>query len=60
MGILNLKSWKWIDHSYMLKDIHYVDQLTDLASESGQIVSFISQVNDFPKTIYDKYRQRII
>ncbi|CAG9535313.1 unnamed protein product [Cercopithifilaria johnstoni] len=42
-GILNLKSWKWIDRSYMLKDIHYVDQLTDLASESGQIVSFISQ-----------------
>ncbi|VBB31231.1 unnamed protein product [Acanthocheilonema viteae] len=43
LGILNLKSWKWIDHSYMLKDIHYIDQLTDLASESGQIVSFISQ-----------------
>ncbi|VDM93681.1 unnamed protein product [Onchocerca ochengi] len=43
LGILNLRSWKWIDHSYMLKDVHYVDQLTDLASESGQIVSFISQ-----------------
>ncbi|VDO63983.1 unnamed protein product [Onchocerca flexuosa] len=47
LGILNLKSWKWIDYSYMLKDVHYVDQLTDLASESGQIVSFISQVNNF-------------
>lgn len=43
LGILNLKSWKWIDYSHMLKDIHYVDQLTDLASESGQIISFISQ-----------------
>ncbi|MCP9257877.1 hypothetical protein DINM_001260 [Dirofilaria immitis] len=43
LGILNLRSWKWIDYSYMLKDIHYVDQLTDLASESGQIISFISQ-----------------
>lgn len=43
MGILNLRSWKWIDYSYMLKDVHYVDQLTDLASQSGQIVSFISQ-----------------
>uniref|UniRef100_A0A915PNC7 F-box associated domain-containing protein n=1 Tax=Setaria digitata TaxID=48799 RepID=A0A915PNC7_9BILA len=43
LGILNLRSWKWIDYTYMLKDIHYVDQLTDLANESGQIVSFISQ-----------------
>lgn len=39
----NARSWKWIDYSHMLKDVHYVDQLTDLASESGHIVSFISQ-----------------
>ncbi|VDN07125.1 unnamed protein product [Thelazia callipaeda] len=37
LGILNLRSWKWIDRSYMLNDVHYVDQLTELASNSGHI-----------------------
>uniref|UniRef100_A0A183DP77 VPS13 domain-containing protein n=1 Tax=Gongylonema pulchrum TaxID=637853 RepID=A0A183DP77_9BILA len=54
LGILNLKSWKWIDYSYMLKDVHYVDQLTDLASESGQIVSFISQVQCITNSCKDR------
>lgn len=46
-GVLNLNSWKWVDCTRFLKDVHYIDQLTELAADSGHVISLISQVKTF-------------
>ncbi|KHN71805.1 hypothetical protein Tcan_01148, partial [Toxocara canis] len=41
VGILNLKSLRWIDVSDSLNDVRYTDQITQFASDTGQMISLV-------------------
>uniref|UniRef100_A0A915A5L7 C2 domain-containing protein n=2 Tax=Parascaris univalens TaxID=6257 RepID=A0A915A5L7_PARUN len=44
VGVLNLESLLWTDVSNSLSDVRFTDQITQFASNTGQIVSFVCRM----------------